>query len=372
LKIGIISHTEHYKDSNDKIVGWGPTIKELNHLSAIADTIYHMAPLHDKKAPESSLEYSSDKIVFIPLKPSGGKRWKKLSILYVAPYNLYKIMSVIKKVDKLQFRAPTGMGIYVLPFLKLFSPIKYWVKYAGNWKSEKLPLGNKLQKLWLQNCTSLKTKITVNGNWAGERKNVLAFENPCLDEKDRRAGLKIIAEKSIEKNLNFCFVGALNEHKGVSLILEALQQFQNSTIEFHFVGDGDTMKKYVLLAEKLDLNIFFHGFLKKDEIVTIYKKCHYIVLPSKSEGFPKVIGEAMNFGCIPIVSNISCIEQYIQNDINGYLIEKRSVSNLVSVFKKALELDKATFKKYAERNYKIAEKFTYLYYNKRIKSEILY
>ena len=55
--------------------------------------------------------------------------------------------------------------------------------------------------------------------------------------------------------------------------------------------------------------------------VHIYSKCDFIILPSKSEGFPKVIGEAMNYGCIPIVSDVSCISQYIQNGVNGFLIK---------------------------------------------------
>lgn len=371
MKIGIISHTEHYINTDNEIVGWGPTIKELNHLLLISDTVYHMAPLHKEEAPESSLKYISDKIVFIPLKPSGGKGLKKLSILFTAPYNLFKIISVIGKVDKIQFRAPTGMGIYILPFLKLIAPQKYWVKYAGNWKSDNLPLGNKLQKFWLQYCTSLKTKVTVNGNWVGERNNVFSFENPCLDKKDRVLGSEIISQKSIHSSINLCFVGALNEHKGVSLILKALESYESTNITFHFVGDGKNKSHYVALAKELDLNIYFHGFLKKDEIVKIYKKCHYLVLPSKSEGFPKVVGEAMNFGCIPIVSNISCIGQYVQNEKNGYLIEENTVENLVSVFNNALDIDEDTFKTYINSNYKIAEKFTYQYYNTRIKTEIL-
>ena len=53
-------------------------------------------------------------------------------------------------------------------------------------------------------------------------------------------------------------------------------------------------------AEKIKVNTQFEGFLPKEQIMEVYKKCHFIVLPSKNEGFPKVIGEGMNYGCLPI------------------------------------------------------------------------
>ena len=40
----IISHTEHFKNVNGEIVGWEPTVREINHLSNIFDLVYHVAP----------------------------------------------------------------------------------------------------------------------------------------------------------------------------------------------------------------------------------------------------------------------------------------------------------------------------------------
>ena len=145
-----------------------------------------------------------------------------MSILFTAPLNLYRMFKILKDVDYIQFRAPTGMGIYVLPFLRFFYNTKYWVKYAGNWKDKSMHLGNMLQKKWLQNFTSKDTKITVNGLWPNERNNIIPFENPCLDKNDRKIGEKIQHEKINKKAIEFCFVGSLNKHKGVDKILEAI------------------------------------------------------------------------------------------------------------------------------------------------------
>ncbi|WP_152287193.1 glycosyltransferase [Flavicella marina] len=375
MKLAIISHTQHYVDANNAIVGWGPTIKEINYLLDTVDTVYHIAPLHNEKPPSSSLPYASKKIIYIPLKPSGGSGWKKLSILFTAPYNIFKIVSTLHKVDKIQFRAPTGMGIYVLPLLKLYPSNKYWVKYAGNWKDKFMPLGNKLQKKWLQKCTATTTKITVNGTWAGERENIIPFENPCLDDIDRKKGEKIIESKELRSKLVFCFVGALNEHKGVSKIIDAFSKLsasQKYKVEVvHFVGDGKERQEYISRSEKSGVQMKFHGFLSKDQIITTYQKSNFIILPSKSEGFPKVIGEAMNYGCLPIVSNVSCLEQYIENNKNGFLIKPNTIEELVKAIEKALESQSEIYQEMLMKNYLLAEKFTYKYYNNRILSEIL-
>ena len=163
MKVAIISHTEHYADSDGIILGWGPTIKEINQLSEHVESLIHIAPLHSGTAPQSSMRYSNTRIQFIPIKPSGGEGVKKFSILASAYSNIRIIKKALKEVDIVQFRAPTGIGVYILPYLKFFNNKKYWVKYAGNWKDENMPLGNKFQKWWLQNCTSNNTKITING-----------------------------------------------------------------------------------------------------------------------------------------------------------------------------------------------------------------
>ena len=74
MKLAIISHTEHYRNAQGRIVGWGPTVSELNHLATHFDEIYHVAMLHDSAPPPSSLPYLHDNITFVPLPPSGGRR----------------------------------------------------------------------------------------------------------------------------------------------------------------------------------------------------------------------------------------------------------------------------------------------------------
>ena len=118
--LGIISHTPHYRNKNGEFVGLEPTLREINHLTQIFDTIYHVAPLHSEMPNKATIPYTSNKIIFIPLKRTGGKTIiNKLRELFFIPYNLYYIIKIIRRVEWIHFRAPTNMGLFVLPLISL-------------------------------------------------------------------------------------------------------------------------------------------------------------------------------------------------------------------------------------------------------------
>ncbi len=49
-KIVVISDTPHYRRAG-RIVGWGPTVRELDQLSTLFDELVHVAPVSDETAP---------------------------------------------------------------------------------------------------------------------------------------------------------------------------------------------------------------------------------------------------------------------------------------------------------------------------------
>ena len=133
MKLAIISHTEHYKTNDGTIVAWGPTVNEINHLLEVFDAIYHIAMLQGSKAPPSALPYCSDKIKFIPVPTVGGRTvLKKFDVIFKAPQIIRTISKTLKHVDYFQLRTPTGIGVFLIPYLTFFVKKKGWYKYAGN------------------------------------------------------------------------------------------------------------------------------------------------------------------------------------------------------------------------------------------------
>ena len=369
MKLLIISHTRHYKNEQGTLVGWGATIREVNALAQHFETVYHIAALHPGEAPGSSLPYTEDNVVFIPMRPSGGKGLiNKLGVLATIPSTIALVAKYMKKVDVFQLRTPTGIGVYLIPWLSMFSGRKGWYKYAGNWKQKNLPTGYAIQKWMLkkQGC-----KVTVNGSWPSEPSNIIGFENPCLTANEWNQARIISEEKKLPNQIDYCFVGSMHQAKGVDKIIEAWKQI-NSIKKgiLHMVGGGGMYDELVAKCED-DPSVMFHGFLSKTEVHAMYKKCSFVVLPSDNEGFPKVIGEAMNYGCVPIVSDVSCIGQYVFDGENGFLIAKNTTEEIVNNMQKSLALSQEDYSKFIKKNYAIAQKFTYAYYIQRIQTELL-
>ena len=140
MKLAIISHTEHYRNEEGDIVGWGPTITEINHLLDRFEEIYHVAFFHEVTPPPSSIAYQSDRVKFVALPPSGGRSLReKFTVISNFPKTLSIVNNVLKKVDFFQFRAPVGIGVYLIPYLTYRVKKKGWFKYAGNWAQENAP-----------------------------------------------------------------------------------------------------------------------------------------------------------------------------------------------------------------------------------------
>ena len=370
-KVAIISHTEHYINKKGEIVGWEPTIREINHFTSKFKIIYHLAPLHLGRPHRANMSYGSDRIIFKPLIPSGGKTLlKKIGIFLVSPINLIRIMRIIYKVDCIHFRAPTNLGLYVLPLLYFFYRKKIWIKYAGNWKQNSIPLSYKLQRWWLSKNFN-RSFVIINGTWKNQQTHLLSFYNPCLTDDEMSYANHIGVNKDYSGLLNICFVGRYGFNKGVNELVESLLSTRgiNFFNEVNLIGVelADLDEAY---QDTNSLNINFKGWLSRSQLNEIYAKSHLIILPTKSEGFPKVIAEAAAFGCIPVVTNLNPINQIIFNMVNGILLEKPEVPNIKQVFLN-LENKNYDLKSIANSAIDLSKLFTYKKYLNRIHTEII-
>ena len=370
LKLLIVSHTEHYSTPDGQIVGLGPTVLEINYLSRLYEQVIHIGVFYKNQLPNAGyVPYKNSNIYFVPIPPYGGKNLlAKLRILWLVPRIIFLTLKELKKVDQFHFRAPTSMGVFLLPVLTFLTKKKGWYKYAGNWAQTNPPVSYAFQRWWLKHMQ--KRKVTINGRWKNLPSHCLPFENPCLENNDIENGIEVRKKKSYKLPLTICFVGRVESAKGINRLLEALAQYPHpeNIKTLHVVGAGLEKKHFEQKALEIPVQIIFHGSLNREEVFQVYRKSHLIALPSDSEGFPKVLAEAVNFGCIPVASNLSSINQYI-TDRSGYLWN-RDQETFADFFSR-LNLENGKLSKKAKQTGNIAKYFTYPRYIERIKEEII-
>jgi len=98
--LAVISHTEHYYTTDGKVVGWEPTVRELNYLAELFDLIYHIAPIHDNKPNRATAAYKADNIIYVPIKPSGGKTTSAFKLFLSPLVPTYIIFALRRSSDE--------------------------------------------------------------------------------------------------------------------------------------------------------------------------------------------------------------------------------------------------------------------------------
>jgi glycosyltransferase involved in cell wall biosynthesis len=373
-KLVIISHTEHYLNKQGSVVGWGPTIREINYLSQHFETISHIGVLYPNEPPKSSEGYGSDNIRFVPLKPTGGNGfWKKTTILLSILNLLNTVRTEISDADFVQLRVPTGIGVILLPYFAITKSKRQfllWVKYAGNWNEFSPPYGYAFQR-WFLKKNFANCKVTINGFWKNQPKHCISFENPCITEDQLQIGRQILNSRKFEPPFSFTFIGRLEDAKGVQRILNVFQTLKHNNVKtLVFIGDGLKREWYEQFSREI-IFVEFTGGLTNEEVHSYLDKSDFLLLPSlASEGFPKVIAEAACYGVVPIVSDVGSIAHYINGD-NGFVCKIEHLKeSFESQLKNALKSEANSLKYKSKQVSEVARLFTFEAYLEKLEKFI--
>lgn len=371
-KLVIVSHTGHQIDACGRPVGWGPTVAEINFLAEHWAIVEHIGCLEKAPPSGSSMPYTRGNIHFRPIPTFGGARlWQKTDILWKMPQILLTIGRALKSATHVQIRLPMGIGIFLIPYF-LFKRRTFllWVKYANNWVSKNPPLGYRLQR-WMLKQNWLRCKVTINGTWSGQPAHCLSFENPCLTSTDIAEGEKVCAGKRYDEGFCLLFIGRLEAEKGLPELLDALMANKHQKIRgMDFIGDGPLEAMLRQATADLPFPVRFHGFLPVPAIRPFLADAHFLLLPSRSEGFPKVVAEGLCYGCIPVVSDVGSIPHFIHSG-NGFVWVREGVNTYPEVLADALSCPPAILKDTSLRGRELAKRFSFSHYMLQLKQNVL-
>lgn len=161
-------------------------------------------------------------------------------------------------------------------------------------------------------------------------KNIEVIPNPLR---------KIVNYADIEKENIILAVGRHYDVKGLDRLLRAYAQVKTSNWKIVIAGSaGPQTEDLKTLAAELNLSndVEFLGAVK--EIDKIFAKSKIYVLPSRSEGFPNALIEAMAHG-LPCVAFdvVAGPAEIINNGINGILIPDGDITAMAHAIKLLME-----------------------------------
>lgn len=365
MKLLIVSHTPHYLHG-DTVVGFGPTVREIDHLTRLFTSVVHLAPLHrDETAPASSLPYRSSAVSLHPLPVTGGEGGlAKLGILLRAPAFLSTLRRELKGVEAWHVRAPANVALLSMAAFALLPARPCWVKYAGNWHPDgPEALSYTWQRRWLTRPREL-VAVTVNGRWPGDPPHLVAFRNPSFEEDEIAAAGKGPRQlPGPGERLELLFVGRLEEKKGAGRALEILAGLRARGVVARLVLVGAGTERPQLESRAAELGVgestFFAGELPRPELAPLYRRAHFLLLPSRSsEGWPKVLSEAMAYGALPLAGAVSSIPQILGEASVGRALPPGDIAGFLAALGEYLE-GPELFAAESARAREVAADFTY-------------
>ncbi len=137
-----------------------------------------------------------------------------------------------------------------------------------------------------------------------------------------------------QDSLALLYVGYLRHEKGLYYLLDAMKMLKENmdNVKLTIVGDGNILRDLKLRAHELNISdcVKFEGHVPIGErLFSVYREHDIFILPSISEGTPRVLLEAMCNGLAVIATNVGGIPFTLQHKYNGLLINSKSPSEIV-------------------------------------------
>ena len=182
--------------------------------------------------------------------------------------------------------------------------------------------------LWFSASTNIDQQLVQAGIASEEIVRVPVVNPSYVSEYTLQENF--ITESS---SFRVCFCGKFRPEKNVPLLIDAFANLLDKGLEAHLIiiGDGLTRSevesriKHHSVADRVEIT----GELPHREALRKLSECDVLVLPSESEGLPRVIMEALEIGIPVVTTDAGGITDIIEDKETGIIVElnERSIGN---------------------------------------------
>lgn len=319
----IITHVIHIEEKHN-FYGYSPYIREMNIWLKYVDEVIIVAPLESNKPKIIDIPYKHIRIDFKKVSDFNFTTFKNSFVsLFKLPRIFWEVFQAMKNADHIHLRCPGNMGLIGCFVQILFPKKEKTAKYAGNWDPKsKQPFTYKLQK-WILSNTFLtrNIKVLVYGVWENQSKNIKPFFTATYLESEK----EIVQKTSFDEEIKFIFVGSLVSGKNPMYAIQFVEKLNEKGYKatLNLFGEGFercNLENYIYI-NNLGTLITLNGNVNKDTLKKAYQDSHFVLLPSKSEGWPKAIAEGMFWSCVPIATSVSCLPFMLDYGERGVLLK---------------------------------------------------
>lgn len=161
--------------------------------------------------------------------------------------------------------------------------------------------------------------------------------------------------------LTITFMGRLDYYgKGLDLLFSAIQSLKSNGLsdKLHFAIYGNATDDTPDRIRELDPIAHWYGFINGEAKNDAYKQSDILILPSRSEGMPMCVLEALSFGVPCMVTPETNMAELIVDNNCGWKIEL-DAHNIESTILKAVDCLQSSRHEYFERCRMVSLKYSW-------------
>lgn len=318
LGLVVVTHVAHVWREG-RLWAYGPYVAELEEWARLFDEVVIVAPESNDGVGGDLRAFQVQNVRLAGLRKAGGRGWRaKAGLALAVPGWVARIWKEMRQADVVHVRCPGNVGL-VGAVLAPLSGRPMVAKYAGQWS----PYAGEawsyrlqrwlLRRLWGRGAVLAYTERP-------EAPHVVAFFNSVLTrehlERARAAALRARDGKTI------LFAGRLSEAKGADVAIRACARLRERglAVRLELAGEGPERSRLETLVAGLGVEARFHGGLAFGELIGLYERASVLVLPSRTEGWPKVLTEAMAFG-VPCVATRGGLNDWMLGEGRGLTVD---------------------------------------------------
>ncbi|AQS38742.1 glycosyltransferase [Shewanella psychrophila] len=140
------------------------------------------------------------------------------------------------------------------------------------------------------------------------------------------------------------YVGSLSRGKGVDVLLRAIASVDEQT-HLLICGEGPQKEELQQLSKKLGIRtrVEFKGHCDTETLAKYYQQVSALVIPSRTpETFCLTGIEALSHACPVIATSVGGIPEWLQDGINGRLVNSNNICALSGAIRELLSHPKTT------------------------------
>jgi glycosyltransferase involved in cell wall biosynthesis/SAM-dependent methyltransferase len=140
--------------------------------------------------------------------------------------------------------------------------------------------------------------------------------------------------RSDAKAVRLGFIGQVSPHKGVHLILDALQRCGRGNLSLTIWGSLNQVPEYVkrLRSQARTLPVSFRGTIPRTELADALRSIDYLVIPSTwYENSPLILLQAMATHTPPVIADVPGMTEFVEHGRNGFHFTRGDADSLARI-----------------------------------------